>query len=115
MKLESYFFLFIIHNLTHALIPLSIFPRVYQNLKTEPSSCSLIIQNIITHHSAILLQGYKGYPEVPATNIKPLHCKVNDVSSLIRTVFHSHYPDLSDPRPPIRRSSLRKPNIEIKN
>ena len=31
------------------------FLQVYQNIKTEPTSCSVIIQNI-THHSAILTQ-----------------------------------------------------------
>ena len=48
------------------------FLQVYQKVKTEPTSCSVIIQNI-THHSAILTPGYIGYIEVPATNIKPLH------------------------------------------
>ena len=69
------------------------FLQVYQNIKTEPTSCSVIIQNI-THHSAILTPGYVGYIEVPATKIKPLHYKVNGVNSLIHTVFHSFYPDL---------------------
>ena len=65
------------------------FLQVYQKIKTEPTSCSVIIQNL-THHSAILTTGYIGYIEVPATNIKPLHYKVNDVHSLIHTVFHSY-------------------------
>ena len=90
------------------------FLQVYQKIKTEPNSCSVIIQNI-THHSAILTPGYVGYIEVPATNIKPLRYKVNGVNSLIHTVFHSYYPDLSEPKPPLRRSSLRKPNNEFHN
>ena len=90
------------------------FLQVYQNTNTEPSSCSVIIQNI-THHSAILAPGSIGYIEVPATNIQPTHYKVNDVNSLIHTVFHSYYPDLSEPKPPRRRSSLRNPQIEINN
>ena len=36
------------------------FLQVYQNINTEPSSCSVIIQNI-THHSVILAPGYIGY------------------------------------------------------
>ena len=90
------------------------FLQVYQNFKTEPSNCSVIIQNI-THHSAILAPGYIGYIEVPATNIQPTHYKVNDVNSLIHTDFHSYYPDLSEPKPPRRRSSLRNPQVEIHN
>ena len=90
------------------------FLQVYQNVHTEPSSCSVIIQNI-THHSAILSPGYIGYIEVPATNIQPTHYKVNDVNSLIHTVFHSYYPDISEPKPPRRRSSLRNPHVEINN
>ena len=90
------------------------FLQVYQNIKTEPTSCSVMIQNI-THHSVILTRGYIGYIEVPATNIKPLHYKVYDVKFLIHTVFRSYYPDLSEPKPPLRRSSLRKPNVEIHN
>ena len=90
------------------------FLQVYQNIKTEPISCSVIIQNI-THHSAILNRGYIGYIEVPATNNKPLHYKVNAVNSLIHTVFHSYYPNLSERKPPLRRSSLRKPNVEVHN
>ena len=90
------------------------FLQEYQNINTEPSSCSVIIQKI-THHSAILAPGYIGYIEVPATNIQPTHYKVNDVNSLIHTVFHSYYPDLSEPKPPRRRSSLRNPQIEINN
>ena len=83
--------------------------QVYQNIKTEHNSCSVLIQ-IITHHSAIL---NPGYIEVPASNIKPIHYKVNDVTSLINTVFRSFYPDLSGSKPPFRCSSLRKPNVEI--
>ena len=79
------------------------FLQVYQNYNIEPSSCSVIIQNI-THHSAILAPGFIGYIEVPATNIQPTHYKVNDVNSLIHTVFHSYYPDLSEPKPPRRRT-----------
>ena len=90
------------------------FLQVYQNVKTEPSTCSVIIQ-IITHHSATLTPGYIGYIEVPATNIQPSRYKVNDVNSLIHSVFHSYYPDLSEPKPPRRRSSLRNPQIEINN
>ena len=90
------------------------FLQVYQINNTEPSSCSVIIQNI-THHSAILAPGYIGYFEVPATNIQPTHYKVNDANSLIHTVFHSYYSDLSEPKPPRRRSSLRNPQIEINN
>ena len=90
------------------------FLQVYQNVNTEPSSCSVIIQNI-THHSATLTPGYIGYIEVPATNIQPSHYKVNDVNSLIHTVFHSYYPDLSEPKLPRRRSSLRNPHVEINN
>ena len=84
------------------------FLQVYQKVKTEPSSCSVIIQNI-THHSATLTPGYIGYIEVPATNIQPSYYKVNDVNSLLHSVFHSYYPDLSEPKPPRRRSSLRNP------
>ena len=91
-----------------------IFLQVYQNIKTEPISCSVIIQKI-THHSAILNSGYIGYIDVPATNIKPLHYKVNEVNSLIHTVFHSYYPILFEAKPPLRRSSLRKPNVDIHN
>ena len=90
------------------------FLQVYQKVNTEPSSCSVIIQNI-THHSAILAPGYIGYIEVPATNIQPTHYKVNDVNSLIHTVFHSYYPDLSEPKPPRRRASLRNPQVGINN
>ena len=90
------------------------FLQVYQNNKTEPNSCFVIIQNI-THHSAILNPGYIGYIDVPATNIKTLHYKVNDVNFLKNTVFHSYYPYLSEPKPPLRRSSLGKPNVEIHN
>ena len=52
------------------------FLQLYQNLKSEPNSCSVIIQNT-THHSAILSPGYIGYIEVPATNITPPHYKFN--------------------------------------
>ena len=89
------------------------FLQVYQNFNTEPSSCSVILQNI-THHSAILAPGYIGYIEVPATNIQPTHYKVNDVNSLIHTVFHSYYPDLSEPNHPRRRSSLRFATLKLK-
>ena len=41
------------------------FLQVYQNIKTEPTSCSVIIRNI-THHSAILTPEYIGYIDVPA-------------------------------------------------
>ena len=37
------------------------------------------------------------------------------MNSLVHTVFHSYYPDLSEPKPSLRRSSLRKPNVEIHN
>ena len=70
------------------------FLQRYQNIKTEPNSCSVIIQNI-THHSAIFNPGYIGYIEIPATKTKPLHYKGNDVNSVIHTVFHSYYPDSS--------------------
>ena len=90
------------------------FTQVYQNYKPEPNSCSVIIQNI-THQSDILNPGYIGHIGVPATNIKPLHYKVNDVNSLIHTVFHSYYPDLSEPKPLTRRFSLRKLNVEVHN
>ena len=91
------------------------FLQVYQNNNTEPSSCSVIIQNT-THHSATLTPGYIGYIEVPATNIQPSHYKVNDVNSYFtHTVFHSYYLDLSEPKPPRRRSSLRNPHVEINN
>ena len=36
------------------------FLQVYQKIKTEPNSCSVIFQNK-THHSAILSQGYFGF------------------------------------------------------
>ena len=88
-------------------------PQVYQNLKTEPNNCSVIIQNT-THHSAILSPGYIGYIKVTATNIKPLHYKVNDVNSLIHIIFHTYYPDLSEPKP-VRHSSLERSNSEINN
>ena len=90
------------------------FLQVYQNIKTEPNSCSVSIQKI-THHSAILNPGYIGYIEVPATDIKPLHYKGNEENSLINTVFHSYYPDLSEPKPPLRRSPLRNHNVEFYN
>ena len=90
------------------------FLQVYQNINTEPSSCFVVIQ-IITHHSAILAPGYIGCIEVPATNIQPTYYKVNDVNSLLHTVFHSYYTDLSEPKPPRRRCSLRNPQIEINN
>ena len=90
------------------------FLQMYKNIKTEPTSCSVIMQNI-THHSATLTPGYIGYIEFPTTNIKPSHYKVNDINSLINTVLHSYHPDLSEPKPPLRRSSLRKPNVEIHN
>ena len=90
------------------------FLQVYQNIKTEHNSCSVIIQNI-THQSAIRKPGYIGYIEVPATKMKPLHYKVNDVKSSIHTVFHSYYPDLSEPKSPLRLSSLRKPKVEFHN
>ena len=32
------------------------FLQVYQNIKTDPSSCSVVIQNV-THHSVILSPG----------------------------------------------------------
>ena len=54
-----------------------------------------------------------GYNEVPAINIKPPHYKVNDVNSLIHTMFHTYYPELSEPKPSIRRSSLKRPGIKI--
>ena len=54
------------------------FLQVYQNLKNEHNSCSVIFQNI-THHLAILLLGSVGYIEVPATNIEPPHYNINDV------------------------------------
>ena len=90
------------------------FLQIYQNFTTEPSSCSVINQNI-THHSAIINPGYIFYIEVPATNIKPLNYKVNDVNSFIHTVFHSYYLDLSEPKPHVRRSSLRKFIVAIHN
>ena len=88
------------------------FLQVYQIIKPEPISCSVLIQKI-THHSANLLPGYLGYIEVPATNVKPLHYKNKDVNSLNHTIIHSYYSDISEPQPPARRSSLLKTIIEI--
>ena len=34
---------------------------------------------------------------------------------LFHTIFHSYYPDLSEFKQPVRRSSLRKTNNEVKN
>ena len=89
-----------------------------QNIRTEPTTCSVIIQKI-THLSAILTCLHQdilnNYTEVSATNKKPPHYKVKDVNSLIHTVIHSNYPDLSETRPPLRRSSLRTPIVGIKN
>ena len=48
-------------------------------------------------------------------NIKTQQYKVIDVNSLLHTTFLSYYPDLSEPKPPVLRSSLRKINIEINN
>ena len=76
---------------------------------TEQQSCSVIIQNI-THHSAVLSPRYIGYIEVPATNIKPPHYKVKNVNSLIHTIFHTYYPVLSEPNPPVPRSSPKRSN-----
>ena len=90
------------------------FLQVYHILKTEPNNCSVITQNT-THHSAILSQGYVVYFEVPATNTKPPHYKVDDVNSLIHTIFHTYYPDLSEPKPPVRLSSLKRSNVEMNN
>ena len=55
------------------------------------------------------------YNEVPATNIKPPHYKVNNVNSLIHTMFHTYYPDLSELKPPVGRSYLKRSGIEINN
>ena len=90
------------------------FFQVYQIINTEPNSFSVIIQNI-THHCALLSREYIGSIEVPATNIKPLHYKDKDETPLIPSVFHSYYPDLSERKPPVVRSSHQKTNIEIIN
>ena len=111
--MKLYFLLHLIQFLIHASIPPLIFFKSITMLKLN-LQCSVIIQNI-THHSATLTPGYIGYIEVPATNIQPSRYKVNDVNSLIHSVFHSYYPDLSEPKPPRRRSSLRNPQIEINN
>ena len=73
-----------------------------------------MIRNV-THHSVIFSPGFIGYNEVPATNIEPPHFNVNDVNSLLHTIFQSYYPDLSEPKPPVCRSSLRQNNIGINN
>ena len=75
-----------------------IFLQVYQNTKVDSNSCPVIIQNF-THHSAITSQGYIVYIEKIATILEPPHYKVNDVSSLKHTVFHTFYPELSEPKP----------------
>ena len=51
----------------------------------------------------------------PATNNKLLHFKVKEVAYLFHTIFHSSYPVRSKPKPPVRRSSFKKTNIEINN
>ena len=54
------------YPIPHLLIPISTpaltlnFLQVYQTVKTEPSSSSVIVQNV-THHSAILSPVYIGY------------------------------------------------------
>ena len=90
------------------------FVQVYENTNPEPNSCSVIIQ-IVTHNSAIFSPGYIGSIEVPATNIKPPYYKVDDASSLLHTMYHSYYPGLAEPKPPVRRSSLKRTKIEINN
>ena len=37
------------------------------------------------------------------------------MNSSILTAFNSYYPDSSEPKPPLRRSSLRNTNVEIHN
>ena len=88
------------------------FLQIYQNTKPEPNSSSVIFQNP-THHTDILSPGYVGYIEVPATNIKPPHYKIHEGNSLIHTVFHSYFPDLSEPNPLVRLSSLKNTKIEM--
>ena len=62
----------------HFLILVSTFnfPQFCGTPETEPNRCSVTIRNI-AHSSAILSLGYIGYNEVPVTNIKPQHYKVN--------------------------------------
>ena len=69
----------------------------------------------VTNHTVIPSPGYIGYIEVPVTNNKPPNYKVYDFNSSIQTIFHSYYSDLSEPKPPVRRSFLKKANIGINN
>ena len=34
---------------------------------------------------------------------------------MIHAIFHTYYPDLSEPKPSVRRSSLKRSNAEINN
>ena len=77
------------------------------------NSCSVVIQNT-NHPSAILSPGYINFVEVLATNIKQPHYKVNDFNSSIHTIVHTNYPDLSEPKHPVRRSCLKRSKVEIK-
>ena len=88
------------------------FLQVWQNPKTEFSSCSVIIQNF-THHSAVLSPGYIDYIEVPETNNNPPHYKINDVNSLIHTIIHTNYTDLSERKPSVHRSSFKRSSVEL--
>ena len=56
-----------------------------------------------------------GTLNIIATNIKPPHYVVNDVDSLVLPFLHSFCTNLSEPKPPTRRFSLRNTNIDLKN
>ena len=58
-KKKLYIHQLLIHNFnTHSIPTFDIF-QFYQNVKVEPNSCSVIIQNV-THHSATLSPGRVG-------------------------------------------------------
>ena len=111
--MKVYFLQLHLHFSNAASFPPLTCSNFTKTLKWKPIA-AVIFQNI-THHSIFLSPGYKRVVELPPTNIKPPHYNVNDVNSLGHTILHTYYPDLSEPKSPVRLSSPQRTNIEINN
>ena len=81
--------------------------QLHDSTKTSrsPSHWSVIIKNI-TNHSVTFPFGYIGYIEIPATLEIPSAYQVHVIKSLVRSVFNPYYPNLTEPKPPARSSSI---------
>ena len=105
--MKLYFVHFHIHILTLALTLLLTYSKFTKKLKLNPTVVLLYFNRLLI---TLPFSGYIGYVEDAATKIIPLHYKVKYDNSLIHTVIHSYYPDLSEPKRHIHSSSLQKTN-----